>query len=265
MRTIRALMITACLAGVVVVSAAFMNLHNGNTMKDNDLKNGFAVVELFTSEGCSSCPPADDLVASIEKQHKDKQIYILAYHVDYWDHQGWKDTFSDAAYSKRQRKYAEWLNLRQIYTPQIVMNGKTEFVGSDQGMLLGAISSALNDTPAGTLTLKNSIVNGKISVDYEAVGADRQSELVLALVQKTGQSNVLAGENTGRKLSHVQIVRGLQVQPLSNTSGKVSMTLPRDFSASGWELIGFVQHKTNGAILSASKAGFEKDTNTAKL
>lgn len=257
MKSIRAFITTACLAAVIVVSAAFMNLQQKKITGLKVHGKGFAVVELFTSEGCSSCPPADDLVASIQKQNKDKQIYILAYHVDYWDHQGWKDTFSDAAYSGRQRKYVEWLNLRTVYTPQIVTNGKTEFVGSDQGALLGAISAGLNETPAGTLTLKSGIANGRVDVDYQADGAGKQAELVLALVQKTGQSNVLAGENTGLKLSHVQIVRKLQVQPLSSTSGKVSMELPKDFKADGWELIGFVQDKTTGVIASAAKNGFD--------
>lgn len=257
MKSISAFITTACLAAVIVVSAAFMNLHQKKITGLKGNNKGFAVVELFTSEGCSSCPPADDLVASIQKQNNDKQVYILAYHVDYWDHQGWKDTFSDAAYSKRQRKYAEWLNLKTIYTPQIVTNGKTELVGSDQSTLLGAISAGLNETPAGTLTLKSSVANGRAGIDYQAEGGGKQSELVLALIQKTGQSNILAGENTGLKLSHVQIVRKLQVQPLSNTSGKVSMELPKDFKANGWELIGFVQDKTTGVIVSAAKNGFD--------
>jgi hypothetical protein len=88
-------------------------------------------------EGCSSCPPADELIDRIQKDNDNKQIYIMAFHVDYWDHQGWKDRFSDPEFSKRQRQYANWLNLQTVYTPQIVVNGATEHVGSDQDAILG--------------------------------------------------------------------------------------------------------------------------------
>src|SRR6187402_1594915 len=92
--------------------------------------NGFAVVELYTSEGCSSCPPADELVSKIQKESNGQPVYILAFHVDYWNRLGWKDVFGDAAYSKRQNDYAQYLKLPSVYTPQIVVNGKKEFVGS---------------------------------------------------------------------------------------------------------------------------------------
>lgn len=261
MKSIRLFITIACLAGVVIVLAAFMDFKNENAMKapgSKGIDKGFAVVELFTSEGCSSCPPADDLVASIEKQSKGKQIYILAYHVDYWDHQGWKDTFSDAEYSKRQRQYATWLNLRTIYTPQIVMNGKTEFVGSDQGTLVNAISKGLEGIPAGTLAIKNSLSNGAVSVDYQVTGAGNQSDLVLVLVQKSGHSQVRAGENSGLKLSHVQIVRKIKSESINGASGKVNMVLPKDFNADSWELVAFVQDRTNGVILSAARSDFDQ-------
>ena len=83
-------------------------------------KNGFAVVELFTSEGCSSCPPADELLAKLQRESAEKNIYLLAYHVDYWDRLGWKDQFSSNEYTKRQQKYLDWLNLYVMYTPQSV-------------------------------------------------------------------------------------------------------------------------------------------------
>ncbi|MFD2144365.1 DUF1223 domain-containing protein [Mucilaginibacter antarcticus] len=80
---------------------------------------GFVVIELYTSEGCSSCPPADALVAQIQKEYKSQQVYILAFHVDYWNRLGWRDVFSDAAYSTRQYDYAKYLKLPQVYTPKL--------------------------------------------------------------------------------------------------------------------------------------------------
>src|SRR5438270_9575711 len=93
-------------------------------------EKGFAVIELFTSEGCSSCPAAEKLVASVAAENL-TSVFILAYHVDYWNRLGWKDGFSNAAYTARQTRYAEVFNLPSAYTPQIVVNGKTEFVGSN--------------------------------------------------------------------------------------------------------------------------------------
>jgi hypothetical protein len=109
----------------------------------NGTGQGFAVVELFTSEGCSSCPPADEAVADIARQYKNN-VFILAYHVDYWNYLGWKDMFSNSAYSNRQKQYASLLNVSSVYTPQIIVNGKTEFVGSDKIKLEQTISKELN-------------------------------------------------------------------------------------------------------------------------
>src|SRR3954452_5453128 len=91
----------------------------------------FAVIELFTSEGCSSCPPADELVSRLLSENK-QNIYILSFHVDYWNRLGWKDSFSDPAFSARQKQYANYLSLDGVYTPQIVVNGEHQFVGSDE-------------------------------------------------------------------------------------------------------------------------------------
>ncbi len=221
-------------------------------MEDN---KGFALVELFTSEGCSSCPPADELVARIQKDNPNQPIYILAYHVDYWDHQGWKDIYSDAEYTKRQSRYADWLKLQTIYTPQIITNGKTEFVGSNERALRTAIATDLKEIPAQTLTLTSTIKNGQINVRYETGGFEKQSDLTIALVQKSGHSQVKAGENAGRALTHVQIVRKLVDETLRANTGELNLTQPKDYNEHEWELIGFVQDKTNGAILSAARSG----------
>src|ERR1700712_5296387 len=113
------------LALVTIALTSFINKKHTTTTSGD---KGFAVIELFTSEGCSSCPPADAVIAKVEKESADKPIYILAFHVDYWNRLGWKDVFSSAAYSARQNQYAQWLNLSSVYTPQVVVNGRTEFV-----------------------------------------------------------------------------------------------------------------------------------------
>lgn len=261
MRKMKAFFVIACLAGLFVLSAAFKQLQNQETMKalkDSGKSKGFAVVELFTSEGCSSCPPADRLFEKIQEDNKNKQIYLLAFHVDYWDHQGWKDRFGDREYSNRQRQYASWMNLPSIYTPQIVVNGKAEYVGSDQGSVLQAISTALDQEPANELTLDGKIEHGKAHVEYQATGKEKAT-LILALVQQSAQSNVRAGENAGSHLSHVQIVRGLHRFPIDGNGKKeVNINLPKDFTENGWELVGFVQQPSDGKITAAARLNFQQ-------
>ncbi len=262
MRKMKAFFVIAGLAGLFVLSAAFIQIQNQETMKA--LKNpadskGFAVVELFTSEGCSSCPPADRLFEKIQEDNKNKQIYLLAFHVDYWDHQGWKDRFGDREFSNRQRQYASWMNLQSIYTPQIVVNGKAEYVGSDQGSVLQAISTALDQQAANELALNGKIENGKAHIEYQATGKGKKAALILALVQQSAQSNVKAGENAGSHLAHVQIVRGLHRFPIDgNLKKEVTVDLPKDFTEKGWELVGFVQEQADGKITAAARMNFQQ-------
>src|SRR5476649_2001101 len=129
MRSFKIFATIACLGLAAIITQAFIK--DKKTVSPEN--KGFAVIELFTSEGCSSCPPADALVAKVQKESADKPVYILAFHVDYWNRLGWKDAFSSAEYSYRQSQYARWLKLSSVYTPQIVVNGHTEFVGSEEG------------------------------------------------------------------------------------------------------------------------------------
>ena len=143
MKPIKIFALMLLLIASALGTTAFMNVKLLNKVNADD--KGFAVSgQLFTSECCSSCPPADQLVAKIQKEVKDRPVYILAYHVDYWNRQGWKDAFSSADYTKRQQDYASYLHIQSVYTPQIVVNGRTEFVGSGRSdVLRGAITGNL--------------------------------------------------------------------------------------------------------------------------
>ena len=245
------------LIAVAVMAAAFARPFTNKEKKETgepDSNNGFVVAELFTSEGCSSCPPADKLLEKIQNDNPGKSIYVLAFHVDYWDHQGWKDRFSDAAFTARQRRYADWLKLETVYTPQMVLNGRKEFIGSYEGLITKTIANELGQPAANTLTLQTHIEGSNLHVDFAAT-PEKNAELVLALVQKTAISNVRAGENEGRQLTHVQIVRQLYTQDITNTK-KISIELPADFNTKGFELVGFIQHKKDGRITAATKATF---------
>jgi hypothetical protein len=228
---------------------------------------GFAVVELFTSEGCSSCPPADDLFARVQKENKDRPVYLLAFHVDYWDRLGWKDVFSNAAYTDRQRQYAHWLKVQSVYTPQIVVNGGKEFVGSEASTLRSTIEKDLQGQAApGQLSngnLKLSISNlkkegNKLEWSWQTEGGKKGLSLVVALVQHSAATNVRSGENGGHTLSHVQIVRNLQSVSLNGKSNGVGQM---DWSAAikpgEAEVIAFLQNEDNGEIVAATRSNFE--------
>ncbi|QXV65971.1 DUF1223 domain-containing protein [Mucilaginibacter sp. 21P] len=237
----------AVLAGLGSLSFSDQNIQK------TPVDKGFAVVELFTSEGCSSCPPADAVVAKIEKEMNGQPVYILAYHVDYWNRLGWKDVFSSADYSKRQNTYANWLNLSSVYTPQIVVNGKTEFVGSQEGTLRKAINTGLKQPAQTNLSLDNfKVNNGSATLNYHTEAAPGQA-LVLALVKKQATIAVRAGENSGRTLSHVQIVANIQNIRVNASSGEATLKLPPDFDEKQFELIAFVQDGKTGTINGATK------------
>jgi len=256
MKAIKIFVLVALFAVAAIASTAFIKAKlfkkPGTVTGDN---KGFAVVELYTSEGCSSCPPADELVAKIEKESKDKPVYILAYHVDYWNRLGWKDQFSSADFTKRQNNYAAYLHLQSVYTPQIIVNGKTEFVGSEEGTLRNAIKTNLQNSAAARLGLNIvSIEQGEAVLKYTTEGNDKNTLLLVAVLQKSAVSKVGGGENSGRTLAHVQIVRKLQSIALSSASGQANITLPKGFDAQNWEIVGFLQNKTNGAITGAARA-----------
>src|SRR6201985_3032927 len=128
-----------------VVTAFSCADSSANNSHPTNSDQGFAVVELFTSEGCSSCPPADNAVAKLLKEHNNN-VYVLGYHVDYWDNLGWKDSFSNAAYTQLQRDYAKTFKLSSVYTPQVIVNGTEQFVGSNENKLNAAVNKNLQQS-----------------------------------------------------------------------------------------------------------------------
>jgi hypothetical protein len=220
---------------------------------------GFAVVELFTSEGCSSCPPADEAMINLAKEFP-QHVYFLGYHVDYWDYIGWKDEFSNADYTKRQNNYAEQFGLNSIYTPQAIVNGANELVGSKESQLRSIIreklntdSSLLNDPITIGLTAKKNESNN-ISVSCKVNNAGK-SELNIALVQLMATTNVKRGENNGRKLNHINVVRDLKASSVDkDANASVIFEIPSGLTAKDLKVIAFVQNKKDMKIVGASES-----------
>jgi hypothetical protein len=215
---------------------------------------GFAVVELFTSEGCSSCPAADDAVAAAAKDYP-QNVFVLGFHVDYWNRLGWKDEYSSAAYTNRQQEYAAAFSLNGIYTPQVVVNGKTEFVGSDRNKLAGTIKTELNVSTPVAIQLSSTVLNNTVvSVKY-TTNADDKNNLNIALIQMQAVTNVRRGENSGRALSHINIVRDFKtVDLVKGKTGNISFNIPKGLTANQFKIISFTQNKMDYLVTGAASS-----------
>lgn len=224
--------------------------------KSNQAIKPFAFIELFTSEGCSSCPSADRNLERIAKQAKanGENVYTLSYHVDYWNYLGWKDPYSSKSFSTRQRLYAQQFDSDRVYTPQMVVNGKVEFVGSNQKVSERAVDLALKIKPESNIKLNAVRSRSKVKVDWDAEVMKNDGFLVLnvALVQNEGKQKVSRGENARRNLSHVNIVRELKSVERGAGSGQVEFKLPSGFSNDDYHVVGFLQSKEG--VVAATKS-----------
>ena len=162
------------------------------------------VVELFTSEGCSSCPPADALLAELASR---PEVLALSFHVDYWDKLGWKDPFSSPAATERQQRYASLFGLATVYTPQIVVNGKWQAVGSDRAEVEHALDSALRESTEVPVVLDLGHGVARIQLG-QAQGAVSGAILLIGFDRRHA-SAVSRGENAGRNLVHADVVRDI--------------------------------------------------------
>lgn len=249
---------TVVFVALMFIVSAFVYQEKKETASPNTSTNndGFAVLELFTSEGCSSCPPADQLMGEIEEKYKDQPVYILAYHVDYWNNLGWKDKFSSAENSKRQQQYAQTLH-SQVYTPQLIINGKKEFVGSDRDVIENSIQTALLNSDNAKIDLSAKVSGKEISVNFKTSESNSQNKLLITLVEKKSSTHVQRGENEGHNLIHWQIVHQQHQITLKNSAtGTTNFKIPENFNANDWEIIGMIQNMRSGEILGSAKASF---------
>ncbi len=220
----------------------------------------FAVVELFTSEGCSSCPPADALLQKIHlKTTEAGQLIVgISEHVTYWNHQGWKDPFSAQEFTDRQSTYASRMSPEGPYTPQMVVNGRDQFVGSDAGALLKALKANAN-RPQVDLRILSAAVDGSgLSLRFSLQGQVAHSlDIIAVITDDTDRSTVLRGENSGKSLAHVSVARMLTRVATIRAGGEqaVRVALPANVdgkNGSGHHLILLAQEQHQGAIVGAA-------------
>ena len=214
-----------------------------------------AVLELFTSQGCSSCPSADRLLTETlaEASKTNQPIIGLSFHVDYWNRLGWKDPFSDHAFTKRQYQYRERFGLSSVYTPQGVLNGRQEFVGSNRTRQHSLLQQALSQpaTAGVKLIMAEKSANSR-TLNFQLDGDLADAVLNVALVSKTAETVLSRGENAGRKLVNNNIVRVFQTLPAS-AKGTVTLVLPSAFEPENGAVVAYVQGRQKLEIRGAAQ------------
>lgn len=234
----------------------FSEALNTNDAKENMDAKPFAVVELFTSEGCYSCPPADRLLSKIidDAREKDRRVFALAFHVDYWDRLGWKDAFSNKEFSDRQRNYAQAFKSSSIYTPQMVVNGIKEFIGSESETAFKFISAALERPPYTEIEISTAYNRDMdmVTVDYKLSGLIENSNVNIALVERNIVREIGHGENGGKTLRHDNVVRAFEINKATKTGSQV-LTIPKNTDLKNTSVFVYVQDKTSKVIVGAEK------------
>jgi hypothetical protein len=225
------------------------------------------LVELFTSEGCSDCPPADALLERLDRSQPvaGARLVVLSEHVDYWNHIGWKDPYSSHAYSERQSAYAARFGLGSVYTPQMVVDGSFEFVGSDERRAIAAAETA---TRAQKVSISISGAHME-SASVLAVHVDAgrlpstvagPANVLLAVADERDKSHVTSGENGGRTLRHIAVLRSLKyVGSLDQSKGlsqDIEIEVPRRNGT--MRLIAFAQDGNAGTVRGVASTSFSK-------
>jgi hypothetical protein len=226
------------------------------------------IVELFTSEGCSSCPPADAVLAQLQQLQPvaGAEVIALSEHVDYWNYIGWSDPFSSAAFSARQETYAQVFGQERIYTPQMIVDGQTEFIGSSLSKAREAIAKAALSPkadvriviPEAKTQKDNQKVRLNVSVkNVQPVNRSDMAEVILAITEDNLSSNVSRGENSGRNLAHTAVVREMRALGRVDPATKAFDSETTVAIAKGWKrddlrVVVFAQERANRHVLGAA-------------
>lgn len=245
---------TACSAQTLGVRNPF-DSEESNSMKPTVL------VELFTSEGCSSCPPAERILAKLETEQpfKSAQIITLALHVDYWNYLGWKDKFSSSLYTQRQRVYDRKFRTGAIYTPQMVVDGTKQFVGSNIKEAEKAINKAAREKKA---KIDVSLKDHKLGVAISGIPDHKDASVYLAITEDNLKSNVRGGENAGKKLRHVSVVRSLTgIGKIAEDDNSFDIQkilhIKKDWKKKNLKVVLFVQENQSRKILGVRRIHFD--------
>lgn len=217
------------------------------------------LVELFTSEGCSDCPPADALLGQLDAEQfvPGAQAIVLSEHVTYWNHEGWRDPFSLSQMDDRQQMYAREFGLSDVYTPQAVVDGAQQFVGNDPGKLRSAVARAAA-TAKQSITIEGAHQAPSGAIDFSVHADSPKATLVAAIAENATWSQVARGENAGRTLHHVAVVRVLKEFGKGRTDGQPLELAGANLAAAEktgtpLRLVVFLVNSGNGHVLGAAE------------
>ncbi|MBX2802644.1 MAG: DUF1223 domain-containing protein [Myxococcales bacterium] len=215
---------------------------------------GFAVLELYTSEGCNACPRAEYHLNLIEDDYDDQPVLPMAWHIDYWDYLGWRDPYGDPRYTERQEDYKEALGTTRRYTPQAIVNGQTHFVGSVRRAADEHIAAALERGSYAEVLLTLTPAEDEVHVAYDVIGGREADELHVVLVQSGLANTPDAGENRGVLLEHDNVVR--RWSRVVAGSGELSLQFPAD-GPRDFDVLAWVQDEDTKRMGGATKATVE--------
>ncbi len=228
---------------------------SGDKHKSNTLlvSNKIVLIELFTSQGCSSCPSADRLLGSYANR---KDVAALSFHVDYWNRLGWKDPFSNAQFSKRQNFYASAFKASGVYTPQLIINGEREMVGSDKNKIDRTINELQKQQLSSQIIIDEiKTDNNKVSVIYSVRGKVTNSIMNVALVQNKILTSIKSGENKGLMLTNYNVVRYFKsINSFGAEKNTIMMDLVSGIDKKEFSLVLFLQDAVSNKIYTATKS-----------
>jgi len=252
-----------CLALACLI---FLSGSNSTVQSVNHVQNSAGspavLVELFTSEGCSSCPPADKLLIDLDQGGAKNGVMLitLSEHVDYWNRFGWKDPFSSAQFSQRQEEYSRALKFEDVYTPQMIVDGKSAFVGSQRKTALEAIEKAAGAPKANVLLTVEAATGGSASVTVKIdsipeISRGDKADVVLAVAESGLLSKVSRGENAGREIAHTAVTRKLvKIGTVDGSSFTAQPNLKVDtgWKRSATKVVVFLQERNSRRVLGAA-------------
>ncbi len=261
MQTTRLTVALSVFVIVLIAGAAFTFAVASDLPRDGSSP---VLVELFTSEGCSSCPPADALLEKLDGAQPipGADVIVLSEHVDYWNHDGWKDTYSSSFFTDRQNNYERRFGLTTAYTPQMVVDGATQLNGSDALAVGRAIETAGGRAKIPVRIASVSLATpGTLDVHLvvEALPANfkaRRADVFVAVALNRAESHVLAGENRGRDIRHVAVAESISkvgtVEKGKNFDRDVLVKVKAKPDPANWRVIAFVQESDAGNVVGAS-------------
>jgi len=214
-----------------------------------------AVLELFTSQGCSSCPPADRLLATYRSK---ENVIVLSFHVDYWNRLGWTDPFSSKAFTQRQYHYASVMHTG-VYTPQLFINGQDEMVGSDDRKISRAVKKVLEEPAGAALSIKTvKAEDGQVSVNFVASGNIRHSIVHIALIQKMATTAIKSGENQGLTIANYDIVRNFRtISDVIDGDNTSAISIPAGTDQKDMAVAILLQEKNTNKVSAADQAALQ--------